>query len=328
MTDAARAYSLRVAKPSRLDATLAEVRALGAAPTAEALRPHLSHKAGVVVAAAAKIAAKHELRALAPDLETAFARLFDDATKTDPGCFGKLAAAEALRALDVNAPALFLRGVAYQQREGYGGADSAGALRVCCAGGLLQTRHPYALAEIAPLLADPVANVRAGVATMLGPIGLEATDALLRLKVKTGDAEPEVIGACLKGLLESSVARNRAFVLDAIEGAESAVVQLALLALGETHDESVVAPLRTYADTTSDDDVRSAALLGLSLARLASANDYLVGLIEDASEKRGIEALRALAPQRYDAALVARARAAAEARGPRVAAVADEVLGD
>jgi len=105
-----------VAKPSRLDATLAEVRALGAAPTAEALRPHLSHKAGVVVAAAAKIAAKHELRALAPDLETAFARLFDDATKTDPGCFGKLAAAEALRALDVNAPALFLRGVAYQQR--------------------------------------------------------------------------------------------------------------------------------------------------------------------------------------------------------------------
>jgi hypothetical protein len=63
--------------------------------------------AAIVAAAAAKIAAEHELHDLEKDLEEAFSRFLDDPVKTDPGCRAKLAAAESLRNLDVRAPDVY-----------------------------------------------------------------------------------------------------------------------------------------------------------------------------------------------------------------------------
>jgi hypothetical protein len=283
------------------------------------LRPFLRDKVGFVAAAAATLVAEHELRGLEGELEAVFRRFLEDPAKTDPGCRAKLAASEALRKLDVRAPDVYLRGVAYRQLEpSYGPPlDTASPLRVCCAAALLETRHPMALAEVAPLLADPEANARAGVASVLGTVGGEGCEALLRLKVRSGDDEPEVIGACLDALLRASFDRGFPFVLDALRESGEEVLRLGLLALGESREERAMPTLREYAEGVSV-RVREAALLAVSISRLPAANDYLVALIEHAPERRALEAIAALEPRHRDAALMDRVRAVASTRGGAV----------
>jgi hypothetical protein len=326
-----------VAAPKRgsIEDRLARIQALRDEPPpdlATALRPFVADKAGVVVAFAAKVAGTRGLLALARDLEAAFFRFFESPVKTDPGCRGKLAIAEALRELDVHASDVFARGVAHRQPEpSYGPPlDTAGPLRVCCAGGLLQVRSPYALVEIGPLLADEEPNVRAGIAAVLGDLGSEAGEALLRLKAMSGDAEPDVTGACLQALLRSSFSRSFPFVVRAVERAakedDGALVQIGLLSLGESREAAAVAPLREHAETSADPDVRTAALLGLSLLRRPESDAYLLELVEHASEARAAEAVRALSSRLYDETLAARVRALAEQRGPHVRRVVDEAI--
>jgi HEAT repeat protein len=310
-------------KRQRAEQRLHAVVELGkrAGPTlAMELRPFLRDKVGIVAAAAAKIAAEHELRDLEKDLEEAFLRFLDDPVKTDPGCRAKLAAAESLRMLDVRAPDVYLRGVTYSQLEPcFGGAlDTAGPVRVCCAAALLETRHPMALIEVGTLLADPEANTRAGVASVLGGVGGEACEALLRLKVRAGDDEPEVTGACLSGLLRASFERELPFVLNAMKNASEDVLRLALLALGESRDERSIPVLREYAERPGSKDVRAFALVAASISRLPVANEYLLSLVESAPERRALEAISALGSQRFDSALMERLGAVAVARGGSV----------
>jgi HEAT repeat protein len=283
------------------------------------LRPFLRDKVGFVAAAAASLVAEHELLGLEGELEEVFRRFLEDPVKTDPGCRAKLAAAEALRTLDVRAPDVYLRGVAYRQLEpSYGPPlDTASALRVCCAAALLETRHPMALTEVAPLLADPEPNARSGVASVLGTVGGEGCEALLRLKVRSGDDEPEVIGACLDALLRASFDRGFPFMLDALRDSDDDVLRLGLLALGESREERALPPLREYAESVST-RVREAALLAISISRLPAANDYLVTLVERAPERRALEAIAALEPRHGDAALMDRVRAVASTRGGAV----------
>jgi hypothetical protein len=284
------------------------------------LRPFLLDKAGIVAAAAATIAAEHDLRALEKVLEETFARFLVDGAKTDPGCRAKLAVAEALRKLDVRAPDVYLRGIAVRQLEPTFGPpiDTAAPVRVCCAAALLETRYPLALIEVGPLLADPEPNARAGVASVLGTIGGEACEALLRLKVRAGDSEPQVLGACLQGLLSASFDRGFAFVLEAIKGADDELVRLALLAMGESREERALPALRDHAESAPEKEVRTTALLAMSISRIPAANEYLLGLVEDAPERLALEALAALESQRFDSALMDRLRAVATARGGSV----------
>jgi len=148
--------SKRAAVEERLHAVV-ELGKRAPATLAIDLRPFLRDKAGIVAAAAATIAAGQELHALEKELEETFTRFLVDPLKTDPGCRAKLAAADALRKLDARAPDVYVRGVAVRQLEPTFGPpiDTAAPVRVCCAAALLETRHPLALLEVAPLLADP-----------------------------------------------------------------------------------------------------------------------------------------------------------------------------
>lgn len=280
------------------------------------LRPFLRDRAGIVAAVAAKIVATRELRALEKDLQETFLRFLDKPIATDPGCRAKLATSEALRSLDVRAPDVYLRGVAYRQLEPSWGPplDTAAAVRVCCAAALLETRHPMALIHVGPLLADPEANTRAGVASVLGTVGGEACEALLRLKVRMGDQEPDVIGTCLDALLRSSFERALQFVLDAMNEAGDAVLRLALLGLGESRDERAIPLLRDYAEGPRGKEVRTTALLSLSISRLPAAHEYLLSLIDGGPERRALEAIAAFESQRHDSSLMDRVRAVAMKR--------------
>lgn len=264
-------------------------------PTSFELRPHLADKAGVVVAAAAKLGGEQNLRDLEKDLEDAFARFLVDPVKTDPGCRAKLATAEALRTLEARAYDVFTKGITIRQMEpSYGPPlDTAAPLRVCCAAGLLESRHSLALVLVAPLLADPEPTARSGVSSVLGGVGGDGCEALLRLKAKLGDREPEVVGACLQGLLTASIERHLPFVVEALRDADDDVVRLGLLALGEIRDERATATLIEYAGSVVK-DVRTTALLGLAISRLPQALAFLEDLAANGSRARGEEARAAL----------------------------------
>ena len=266
-------------------------------PTAADLRPYLADKAGIVAAAAARIAAEAGLRDLEKDLEATFARFLVDPVKTDPGCRAKLAVAEALRKLEAHAFDVFLRGIVYRQPEPTFGPpiDIAGPLRVCCAAALLESRHSLALLHAAPLLADKESTVRAGIASVLGAIGGDACESLLRLRVLSGDPEPQVIGACLQGLLAASLDRELEFVVQVMRGADEDVVRLGLLALGESRDERVLPVLREYVQLSVDKEVRTTAMLALAISRLAEARAFLEDLAANGAPARAAEARAALA---------------------------------
>jgi len=150
--------------------------------------------------------------------------------------------------------------------------------------------------------------------TSLLPSATEIVCALGAVDELVGYRELEVIGACLDALLRSSFERALPFVLDAMNEVGDAVLRLVLVALGECRDERATVVLRDYAEGPWGKEVRATALLSLAISRLPAAHEYLLSLIESASERRALEAIAALESQRHDSALMQRARAAAMMR--------------
>jgi HEAT repeat protein len=96
------------------------------------------------------------------------------------------------------------------------------------------------------------------------------------------------------------------------------VLRLALLALGESRDERALPALCEYAETPGSKEVRSTALLALSIARLPLANEYLLSLVERLADRGALEVISALESQRLDSALMERLGTIATTRGDPV----------
>ncbi len=79
--------------------------------------------------------------------------------------------------------------------------DTAGELRARSLLALVHTRYPAALDLVAEALADPLARVRMAAATAIGDTCALGASAVLRLKIRLGDSEPEVIGNAVGSLL-------------------------------------------------------------------------------------------------------------------------------
>ena len=117
---------------------LAQLEALsGHAPDAdgiERVRRALASENNYLVAKAAGIAADHAVKALLPEVLSAFDRFFVDPVKNDPQCWAKNALAKALVRLECRDATVYLRGLRHTQEEPvWGGhSDTAGALRGTC----------------------------------------------------------------------------------------------------------------------------------------------------------------------------------------------------
>ncbi len=283
---------------------------------ARELAGFLSTSPGLIVAEAARASAELGLSELVPELLRAYDRLFEDANKRDPRCAGKLAIVEALLKLEAGGPEPFLRGLRHAQHEpAFGGAvDTAAALRGLCAHGLFgRMIQQEALLEVVPLLVDPEPAARAEAANAIGDGAGVEVEATLRLKVLAGDAEPEVLSACFKGLLKAGRERSVAFVAGRLDPARGPEAELAALALGESHLEAALPALREVADAR-DPGLRRAALVGLALGRLTEATAFLLGRV-GGDERVAREAIAALGVHKYDERLRERAREAVAARG-------------
>jgi hypothetical protein len=282
----------------------------------EALRA-LEGRSHLVAAKGAQRIGERGLIDAVPELLSAFDRFLVDPVEHDKGCVAKTAIARALLELEAReADGVFLRGVRHVQKEGaYGGPqDTAVELRAVCAHGLAVSRHPDAVYELVDLLVDPEPPARAAAARALGISGRVEAEALLRLAVRAGEAEPEVLAECFGALLELAPDRSLGFVAGFLSAGDEAATAAAL-ALGESRLEGAVAALREAYGSCAVAELGDTFLLALSMTRRGPAFDFLLGRIARGSGRDAAGALRALALHHHDDALRRRVEEALDERG-------------
>lgn len=331
--------------PRSFDDKRAHIRALASAPEATAvaeLRVMLADKNGYLVGEAAEVVKRRELGALTPDLAAAFHRLCEGAedpspkargrgkdTLADKGCHGKNRIVEALLALDAVTPDVYLAGLRCEQPEPAFGApiDTAAGLRGLCAHALFHINHPNALLEVAPLLFDPEPVPRAEAASAIGDSGEDAAAAVLHVKALAGDREPDVLGACYKGLLRLLPNRYLPFVASVLDERSPGDPEAAALALGESRLSGAFPLLRRALEGFFGSKHENEVLLAMGLLRSEEANTYLMGVVESGQDKRAESALNALALHRHDEKIKARLAAVVAKKGRRFAALFAEKFG-
>ena len=179
------------------------------------LRKALKERSNYLVSKAAALAGDLRLTALVPDLLAAFDRFMMDPAKTDPKCWAKDAIVKALKDLNHDDPAVFLRGIEHVQMEPVwgGSVDTALTLRGACALALAgcSLDRQTILARLIDRMADEK-PVRIDAIRALGQCPGPDTALLLRLKALLGDKESEVTGQCFDVLLEISPADSVPFV--------------------------------------------------------------------------------------------------------------------
>jgi len=257
------------------------------AGTQTALRKALEDRNNYIVSKAGAIASALGFTMLVPDLLAAYDRFFTNATKTDPQCWAKTAIVKALAALSHDDSAAYLRGLRHVQLEPvWGGtADSAALLRANCALALVSCRDLGDLALLTHLtdaLVDGDKSVRAEVAHAIGRLGRQEGAIVLRLRALVGDKEPEVVGACLAGILSVDSAGGIAFAARFLDRADDSAAEAAF-ALGQTHDPRAFELLRDRLLHERNSGLRRALLTGIALTRLPEALEMLVRMVETRS---------------------------------------------
>jgi len=273
-------------KPSKLEQQLA---VLHGSPSADAVRAALRSKNGLLIAAAAR-------HAETSDLPAAFAALLEDPVKRDPVCRGKVAIARVLHERD-EWDDLFTAGVRHVQNEpALGGpVDTAGELRGICGIAYAHCRRGDALDVLADLLADPEPAARIAAAQGLGDSGRPDAAALLRFKLRIGDAHGEIIAGCCESLL----ALQRDAALDVVTSLlDGAHAETAALALAESRLPAALPALRAWVAESLPAVRRRVGYLALALTR--GANDELLEVVRTGSDADALAAAKALATFKDD----------------------------
>lgn len=317
-------YPLTMAKPRGVDARLARLRALQNEPAsaqfAAELRKALADSSNLVVAEAAGIAGDRNFADLAGDLVTAFHRFMEAPAEQDKQCRAKISLVQALNKLDYSKADVFLRGLCHVQMEGVWGGeqDTAAPLRGHAAFGLVRIGHPDVLVLLADLLADPEKLARDAAAQALGATGSSAAIPLLRFKARTGDQEPDVIGACFAALIDLDPKASIPFVAEFLEEGDQGVREAAALALGESRRPEALDVLKAFRERLSPGQLQEVVLLAIAMLRLPAAVDLLVEIVSKEDQATAKSALSALAIHRHNPKIVERVAAILTSRNDAV----------
>jgi HEAT repeat protein len=260
------------------------------------IRRFLTHKSNLVVSKAAKLVAEQRRSEFVPDLVSAFNRFIANPAQLDKRCAALTGITEALYEMDYCEPGIYLQGLRHVQMEASFGppVDAAAALRGISAQALLRTRYKDAMAAVLPLLVDREPPARIGAVRALATNGGAAGALLLRLKVLTGDSEPEVVAECFLGLLSSAPEESPRFVADFMDADDQAISDAAIWALGQSRLPAAFEALRNKWERTIARDQRMRLLSGIAMLRLESGIEFLCSIISAENETTASDASNAL----------------------------------
>lgn len=298
---------------------IGEVRLLGTAEgQASRLRTFLKHRSNLVVAKAAKVTHELHLASLVPELVAAFDRMWANPAKVDKRCAAMTEIVSALYDFDYTEPEVYLRGVRHIQKEASFGppVDTAAMMRGMCAQGLLRTPSREAMSVVVDLLADPEPAARLGAVRALASNGGEAGSLLLRLKVLTGDKDPEVISECFSGLLAGAGERSLAFVASYMDD-EDVLAEAAIWALGQSRLPAAIEMLKEKWKRTLDRSLRKTIVGALAASRLQEGIDHLCLQLSSTDAATAREIVTALANYANKDAVRHAVASAVQERGDR-----------
>lgn len=310
-------------KPDPVEQALHRLAALkneaaGASVAAE-LKSFLANRSNLVVAKAAKIAGQARALELVPDLLKAFHRFMQNPSKLDKGCAATTEIVTALYELDYTESEIYLLGIHHVQVEGSFGppVDAAAKLRAISALALARTPYPAALDEVVSLLVDDWPEARIGAIRALAVNGGPAGALLLKLKILTGDTEPEVLAECFSGLLTAAPERALALVAGFVESEDVAIAEAALLALGSSRRPEAFDVLRAKWERTAGGPLRKTVLLAIATIRSDAAIEFLLELLAGCSAATARDVLAALALFRNNEKIRSRAESVVARRNEK-----------
>lgn len=307
-------------KAPKLEATLALLSQIEPdCPSEEAfeiLKQVMRSKHAIAVARAAKLVNRMNAQVLIPDLVAAFERFMVNAATTDQSCIAKKTIAQTLYRLDYSQEDLFLQGIKHVQMEPVWGGkvDTAPGLRGFCALGLVRMNYPLVMVELADLLADPEPEARISAARAIAYTENSQGVPLLRLKVKLGDIDPQVLSECFIALLKLAPDSSLSLVSGFLEHPDAQISEMAALALGESRIEAAFPVLRQWWQHSRDPELRRSALLAIAMLRKDEALEFLVSMIEQGKLSEAKDAVAALELYRQDSILWGRICSAIEKR--------------
>jgi HEAT repeat protein len=301
---------------------LEALASLRATPSPEAaldpLRKALKDRSNYLVSKAAALAGELRLTALVPDLLRAFDRFMIDPAKADPQCWAKNAIVKALKDLNHDDPAVFLRGIEHVQMEaGWGeSVDTALTLRGACALALVACSldRQTILKHLVDRMADEK-PVRIDAIRALGQCPGPDTALLLRLEALLGDKEPEVIGDCFEVLLQISPADSVPFVARFLAAKDLEVRVEAASALAASREPQAIEVLKQCFNGPADLPFKIAILQSLAGSRQSAAAEFLLSVIEESPSEYAAIAVKSLATSRFREEFQERAGASVRRRG-------------
>ena len=312
-----------MATRASLDDKLAALRELrGQTLTPEhktELRKRIGDRSNLVVAAAAAIAGENTLVELAKDLEAAFDRFLVNPLKDDKLCRAKIAVVQALDRMEHPEPDVFVRAARHVQFEPvWGGTeDSAPPLRAAALVALARVEGSRSLPLLVDAMTDPAKDVRIAAAVALGAIGGESAGLVLRLKVRVGDRDPDVLSECLGGLLAVDPKENLTLATEFLEPSNAVACEAAALALGKSRLPEALDLLKVCWPRCHSPELRQQILLAIALLRRPGATDYLTDLVASESEPDTLAVLSALRIFKHDPRLRERIARLIQERGSR-----------
>ncbi len=323
-----------MAKRITLEQRLVELGALRSDPQSEqtqlALRHALDMKNNLVVARAAELAGEFVLRELTDALVAGFERLTNGGYEKDKGCRAKAAVVDALQQIGAPEDGVFLRGAKHVQMEPVWGGrtDTAGPLRSASAIGLVRMNHPESLLVLADLLADPLAPVRADAARTIAYRGAAYGLPLLRMRIKIGDDEMNVITECALAMLQLDPGSSMDVIREMYEGNDPLRSESAVLALGQSRLPEALALLKNWWLACEVREMRKTLLLSTAMLRRDDATVFLLATISDGRQNDACDAVDALAIYKHDEHLKEQAiEASKTAENPEVSRYAASIFG-
>jgi HEAT repeat protein len=193
-------------------------------------------------------------------------------------------------------PDVFLRAARHVQFEPvWGGTeDSAPPLRAAAIVALGRVEGSSSLPLLVDAMADPAKDVRVAAALALGAVGTESAGLVLRLKVRVGDRDPDVLSECLGGLLTFDPKENLPIVTEFLDPSNAAACEAAAMALGKSRLPEALDPLKGCWQRSHSAELRQHVFLAIAILRRPAAIDYLMELVASEPEPTAIAALSAL----------------------------------